>query len=301
VDCYIGGIEHACMHLLYSRFFHKIMRDWGYLSGNEPFTNLLTQGMVVKDGAKMSKSKGNVVTPSSIIERFGADTARLFSLFAAPPEKDLDWNDKGVEGCSRFLGRVWRLCHRFREGLEAAEPPFKGSFKLDGELGSVRRKTHWMIRRMSENVESFKFNTAISASMELVNEIYGLLTKDEKAFDTDEGKYVIYEALKSLVLCLAPFSPHVCEELWQAMGNKDFVSSASWPKFRKELLVEDTFLLVVQVNGRVRDKIQVSKSLKKDEVEKYVLSLEKIKPHLEGKQVRKFIYVPERIANLVVR
>ena len=297
VDFYIGGIEHACMHLLYSRFFHKVLRDWGYLSGDEPFAALLTQGMVIKDGAKMSKSKGNVVAPTAIIEKYGADTARLFSLFAAPPEKDLDWNEKGVEGCHRFLQRVWRLFHQFQAvlGISYPEPS-----SLADPLMSVRRKTQWMIRKMTEDIESQKFNTAISAQMELVNEIYGLLDKDSKGFESGEGKYVLKEAVLAILQTLSPFAPHLSEELWEAAGQKEMVGLASWPKFRADLLKDETFLLVVQVNGKVRDRLSLPKNLSEEAIKQRVLESEKLKSFLEGKQVKQFIYVPERIANVVV-
>jgi len=299
VDYYIGGIEHACMHLLYSRFFHKVLRDWGYLSGDEPFAALLTQGMVIKDGAKMSKSKGNVVTPTSIIERYGADTARLFSLFAAPPEKDLDWNEKGVEGCHRFIQRLWRLFAQFQETVKTAPTDDKG-LTLNEGLATVRRKTHWMIRKMTEDIESQKFNTAISAQMELVNEIYGLLDKEKDAFVSPAGKFVMREAVLALVQTMSPFAPHLAEELWQEVGMKEQVGLSAWPTFRADLLKDETFTLVVQVNGKVRDKIELPKTLSKEDVQKHVLQLEKLKTFLEGKQVKQFIYVPERIANVVV-
>lgn len=299
VDCYIGGIEHACMHLLYARFFHKILRDWGYLTGDEPFKKLLTQGMVIKDGAKMSKSKGNVVTPASIIDRFGADTARLFSLFAAPPEKDLDWNDKGVEGCNRFLNRVWRLFYQFR-ALMTAEPLNDAGLTFDDNLVKVRRKTHWTLKKMTDDLEAQKFNTAISAAMELVNEVYGLLDQDAKAFQTPAGTFAVREALHSLTLLLAPYAPHLSEELWQASGHKTLVADAAWPAYKAELLAQETFTLVVQVNGKVREKIELGKGLSKEEIQKQVMALPKIQPFITGKSLKQFIYVPERIANVVV-
>ncbi|MBI4403032.1 MAG: leucine--tRNA ligase [Deltaproteobacteria bacterium] len=299
VDCYIGGIEHACMHLLYARFFHKVLRDWEYLSGDEPFARQFSQGMVVKDGAKMSKSKGNVVTPASIIDRFGADTARLFSLFAAPPEKDLDWNDKGVEGCHRFLQRLWRLFYPFRD-IFSRPLPSENELHFDDRLLKVRRKTHWMIRKMTDDLEAEKFNTAISAAMELVNEVYGLLSEDEKAFTAPSGNFVLHEALQSLVVCLAPFSPHICEELWAAMGHKGLIADAVWPGFRADLIAVDTFLLVVQVNGKVRDRVEVTKQATQQEIEKLALALPKIVSHIQGKKVRQVVYVPGRLANIVV-
>lgn len=299
VDFYIGGVEHACMHLLYSRFFHKVLRDWGYLQGDEPFTRLLTQGMVIKDGAKMSKSKGNVVSPIAIMDAYGADTARLFSMFAAPPEKDLDWNEKGVEGCFRFVQRVWRLYYQFQEGLKKS-PQEESTLKFDDALMVIRRKTHWMISKMTEDIETEKFNTAISAAMELVNEVYGLLAKNDQAYASPAGHFALYEAVKALVVCLSPYTPHLCEELWAEMGNKTLVSVEPWPMFRKDLLVDEKFTLVVQVNGKLRDKVDLPKTMKKEEIQKFVMDLPKIKAAVEGKTVKQFVYVPERLANVVV-
>lgn len=298
VDYYIGGIEHACMHLLYARFFHKILRDWDYLKGDEPFTRLLTQGMVIKDGAKMSKSKGNVVSPQLILDQYGADTARLFSLFAAPPEKDLDWNEKGVEGCHRFLHRVWRLFYQFREPLAAKKVACPS--ELQPDLLRVRRKVHWMIQKMTEDLDTDKFNTGISAAMELVNELYGVLATNEKAYESDAGKAVLQEAVEALVLCLSPYAPHLCEELWHEMGRKTLLSLEPWPKFDPSLLIEATFTLVIQINGKVRDKIEIPKGLSKEEIQKRVVSLPKIMPYVEGKNIKQFVYVPEKLANVVV-
>jgi len=298
IDCYIGGIEHACMHLLYARFFHKALRDWGYLSSDEPFAKLITQGMVIKDGAKMSKSKGNVVTPDSIIERFGVDTGRLFCLFAAPPEKDLDWNDKGVEGCYRFLSRVWRLSFQFQDlwkkDLVASETP------ISEPLLEVQRKAHWMIAKMGEDLENEKFNTAISACMELINTVYGALSENTEAFNSNAGAQIFRHALESTILCLAPFAPHLSEELWEGIGAKGFVSNAMWPSFDPQHLHSETFLLVVQVNGKLRDKLTMPKDLDAEAVKKQVLQSPKVLPFLDGKSVRQFIYVPGRLANVVV-
>jgi leucyl-tRNA synthetase len=299
VDFYIGGIEHACMHLLYSRFFHKVLRDWGYLSGDEPFSRLLSQGMVVKDGAKMSKSKGNVVSPVAIIDKYGADTGRLFSLFAAPPEKDLDWNEKGVEGCFRFIQRLWRLFYQFREVM-ASPAPQAPSAALGPKLLTVRRKTHWMIAKMNSDITENKFNVAISAAMELVNEVYGALTENAQAFDSDAGRFVIQEALRSLVLCLSPFTPHLSEELWASTGSQTMACEMPFPKALPEFLSSESFVLVVQVNGKVRDKVEVRKGMSKDEIQAFVLALPKVQQFMEGKPVRQFVYVPERIANVVL-
>ncbi len=299
VDFYIGGIEHACMHLLYSRFFHRVMRDWGYLSSDEPFQKLLTQGMVIKDGAKMSKSKGNVVSPKSIVEKFGADTGRLFSLFAAPPEKDLEWNEKGVEGCFRFLGRLWRLFYQFQVVLARPQSELQG-LVFDDALLVIRRKTHGTIRKITSDLEEAKFNTALAASMELVNEIYGLLSTVPKAFETPAGEFVIREAMVSMTLCLSPFAPHLCEELWAVQGRAGLVCVQPWPVADSALLTEDSFLLVVQVNGKVRDRLSIPKGTEKAAIEKQVLALPKIKVFIDGKVVKQFVYVPERIANVVV-
>jgi leucyl-tRNA synthetase len=298
VDFYIGGIEHACMHLLYSRFFHKVLRDWGYLSSNEPFAKLLSQGMVIKDGAKMSKSVGNVVPLQVTVDRFGADTGRLFSLFAAPPEKDLEWNEKGVEGCSRFVTRVWRAFYHFRDVMiepRLSPPPTE----IPAALLQLRRKTHWAIKKMTDDTATQKFNTAISAAMELVNEIYSLMSVDEKILLTPWGHFVVYELLSSLVLLLSPYAPHIAEELWAAMGHKTLASLEAWPRYDETLLTNETFTLVVQINGKVREKIELPKSVEKAEVEKVVLGLPKLQPYLEGKTVKQVVYVPHRLANVV--
>jgi leucyl-tRNA synthetase len=299
VDLYIGGIEHACMHLLYARFFHKVLRDWGYLSGNEPFKRLLSQGMVVKDGAKMSKSKGNVVSPVAIVDTYGADTARLFSLFAAPPEKDLDWNEKGVEGCARFLQRFWRLCSAFQGELVAPGVEEK-SISFSEEQEKLRRKTHWMIRKITDDVEDRKFNVAVSAAMETVNEFYAYWGEKKDAFSDPASRFILQEGVRALIRCLAPFTPHICEELWEALGEKEKVSETAWPDVREDLLVEDSFLLIVQVNGKLRDKASFPKNASAKDIERAVLALPKLAPYLEGKTVKKFIYVPERLANVVV-
>lgn len=298
VDYYIGGIEHACMHLLYARFFHKVMRDWGWLSSDEPFNRLLTQGMVIKDGHKMSKSKGNVVSPRAIIEKYGADTGRLFSLFAAPPEKDLEWNEKGMEGCYRFLCRVWRLFFQFQETL--SQPRAAGVASYHPDLVAIRRKTHGTIHKMTGDLEATKFNTAIASLMELVNEIYLLLSKDGSSFESPGGRVVLGEALETLVVMLAPFAPHLSEELWSLMGRSELVAEAKWPTADPSLLSEETFVLVVQVNGKMRDKLTMMKGTSQETVKSIVLQLPRLKAHLEGKIVKQVVYVPERLVNVVV-
>ena len=295
VDQYIGGIEHAILHLLYSRFFTKVLRDMDIVSFDEPFTNLLTQGMVIKDGAKMSKSKGNIVDPDDMIERYGADTTRLFSLFAAPPEKDLDWKEEGVEGSYRFLHRVWRLVHELR-GYLSEQPPPRGKTDLPEDLWQLRQKVHKTIKKVTEDIERFHFNTAIAAVMELVNHIYQIKDKIE---DTPLARSTWRETLESLVLLLSPFVPHIAEELWEALGKKNSVIKAPWPEYDPEAIAEEEILIVVQVNGKLRDRLLVPASAKEDEIKERALASPKVKKHIEGKEVKKTIIVPKRLVNIV--
>jgi len=294
VDQYIGGIEHAVLHLLYARFFTKALRDLGYVNVDEPFTNLLTQGMVIKDGAKMSKSKGNVVDPDALISRYGADTARLFSLFAAPPEKDLDWSDQGVDGSFRFLNRVWRLVCDLR--------PFVGTggsvdpASLSDAARALRRTVHKTIRKVTDDIdERFHFNTAIAAIMELVNAIQAFEPRN-----APENGPVLTEAIESVVLMLSPFVPHVAEELWEALGHQGGVEAAGWPAFDPAAAVDEELLIVVQVNGKLRGKVTVAAGASEEQVKAAAFEDEKVKPWLEGKQLRKAIYVPGKLLNIVV-
>ncbi|SHM61606.1 leucyl-tRNA synthetase [Caldanaerovirga acetigignens] len=288
VDQYIGGVEHAILHLMYSRFFNKVMRDAGLVHVDEPFTNLLTQGMVLKDGAKMSKSLGNIVSPEDIIEKYGADTARLFILFASPPEKDLEWSDQGVEGCYRFLQRVWRLVEELLPKVDAPS----GNEQVDRE---VKRLVHRTIKKVTEDIEErFNFNTAISAIMEMVN---GLNSCKEKAVS---GK-VIEEAVESLLLLLAPFAPHITEELWERMGNKTSIHLMSWPEADELAMVEEEVEMVIQVNGKVRAKMLVPAEIAEEEMKEAALKHEKISSIIEGKTVEKIITVPHKLVNIVVK
>lgn len=292
VDQYIGGIEHAVLHLLYARFFTKVMRDLGYIAADEPFTNLLTQGMVIKDGAKMSKSKGNVVDPDSLINRYGSDTARLFSLFAAPPEKDLDWNDQGVEGSFRFLNRIWKLVHDRLELIKGAPPVDVAS--LTPSERDLRRAVHKTIRKVTDDVEErFHFNTAIAAVMELLN------TLQTAADGTPQFSAVMREALQSVVLLMAPFVPHITEELWQLMGNSVALSETEWPGYDSAATVDEELLVVVQVNGKLRSKLTVSAGISEEVLKALALSDEKIAPFTEGKTIRKVICVPGKLVNIV--
>ena len=293
VDQYIGGIEHAVLHLLYARFFTKVLRDLGYIGCDEPFTNLLTQGMVIKDGAKMSKSKGNVVDPNALIDKYGADTARLFSLFAAPPEKDLDWSDQGVDGSFRFLNRIWKLVHERLDLIRNAgqlEPPTLGP-----EERTLRRCVHKTIKKVTEDVEErFHFNTAIAAVMELLN-----VLQDANQAVSKNGA-LMKEALESVVLLLAPFVPHITEELWQQLGHDIPLSATAWPEYDRDAVVDEEMLVVVQVNGKLRSKLTVAAGTDEEAVKAMALSDEKVLPFVEGKQVRKVICVPGKLVNIVV-
>ncbi|TCO79027.1 leucine--tRNA ligase [Marinisporobacter balticus] len=293
VDQYIGGVEHAILHLLYARFFTKVLHELGHCPVTEPFKNLLTQGMVLKDGTKMSKSKGNVVSPAEIIEKYGADTARIFILFAAPPERDLEWSDTAVEGCYRFLNRVWRVIDECKDFVRDAKAK-DAQTKEDKQL---KYMTHTTIRKLTEDVEGrFNFNTAISAIMELVNEIYKY-----KELGDDCNKDLLKEALETVIVLLAPFAPHITEELWHNMGYSESVHNKMWPTYDKAAIVKDEVQVVIQINGKVKDKIEVSASTNKNELEKEALSNPKIIAMIEGKQIIKVIVVPKKLVNIVVK
>lgn len=283
VDQYIGGIEHAILHLLYARFFTKVMSDLGLLKVREPFTNLLTQGMVVKDGAKMSKSKGNVVDPDNIIRKFGADTMRVFILFAAPPEKDLEWNDQGTEGASRFLNRVYRLV---TGDPQMRVPQDQGS--EEKELYSFTQRT---IKKVTEDIEDrFQFNTALAAIMELVN----------KAYEFANVRIVPRTVLRAIILLLSPFAPHLSEELWQEIGEEPSIFDQPWPDYDRASLVDKEVLIVVQVNGKLRSRITVDAALGEEEIKEMALGNERISSWLKDKKIRKVIYIPGRLINIVV-
>jgi leucyl-tRNA synthetase len=297
VDQYIGGIEHACLHLIYARFFTKFLADLGLLETREPFTNLLTQGMVIKDGAKMSKSKGNVVDPDEIINTYGADTARLFILFASPPEKDLDWSDQGVEGAHRFLHRVWRLVEERLEPLKKTTRkacPMKDLHKPGTR--DVKRSIHTTIRKVTRDIEEERqFNTAVARLMELSNALSSFSPADE----TDWR--VFREGVEILLLCLTPIAPHICEELWAMIGNDGFISSQSWPEASEEAMVEDEMTVVLQVNGKVRQEFRMAASLSPDDMRERILEDPLTQRRLEGKNVVKVITVPGKLVNVVVK
>jgi leucyl-tRNA synthetase len=286
---YIGGIEHAVLHLLYSRFFTKVLYDAGMVSVDEPFESLLAQGMVLRDGAKMSKSKGNVVSPLEIIEKYGADTARLFILFAAPPERDLEWSDAGVEGSYRFIKRVWRLVHENQALFENKT----NNNDLSPVAKELRRLTHQTIQKVTVEIgERNHFNTAVSAVMELVNGI--------SSYPEGADQQTLRDALENVVLLLSPFVPHLAEELWQVMGHTASINLASWPTFDPAALVQDEVEIMVQINGKNREKLVVASKASKEEIEATALANEKIKSLIAEKTVRKVIVVPKKLVNVVV-
>jgi leucyl-tRNA synthetase len=294
VDQYIGGVEHAILHLLYSRFFTKLLRDLGYLDVDEPFTNLLTQGMVIKDGSKMSKSKGNVVDPNDLIEQYGADTVRLFSLFAAPPERDLEWNAQGVEGASRFLNRVYRLVNANLDCFTDSAAIEEQSLN-DTERG-LHRKTHQTIGRVTSSIETnFHFNTAISSVMELVNQIASVTGGGKSCNQT-----VLREALETVLRLLFPMVPHFCEELWQLTGHKQTMDSESWPVFDADAAREEQLTIVVQVNGKVRGRLQVSPDISDDDLQELALADEKVMKFMDKRKPKKIIVVKRKLVNIVV-
>jgi leucyl-tRNA synthetase len=299
VDQYIGGIEHAILHLLYSRFFIKALRDLGYLQLDEPFENLLTQGMVLMDGAKMSKSKGNVVDPDEMIARFGADSVRLFCLFAAPPERDFDWSDQGIEGASRFLHRLWRLAQELgpRLPLLSACAATAADVAGDATAKALRYKEHATVKKVGNDIESrFQFNTAIAAVMELVNAI----SQDKDALlETESGRRALASALSSALAVLAPVTPHVCEELWRFLGHTEALVTRGWPKYAEEALLLDEVEVVVQVNGKLRGRLAVPADAAEDAVREAALAQHNVLKHLEGKTVRKVVVIPGKLVNVV--
>ncbi|HOP21325.1 MAG TPA: leucine--tRNA ligase [Gammaproteobacteria bacterium] len=293
VDQYIGGIEHAILHLLYARFYHKILRDLGYVKTDEPFTNLLTQGMVLKDGAKMSKSKGNTVDPQDLIDKYGADTVRLFSMFAAPPEHSLEWSDEGVEGSFRYLNKIWTNITNFVETGKKATEIVQDD--LTSEQKAMRLKTHETIKKVSDDYgKRMVFNTAIAACMELTN---ALVKFDD---NSDAGKAVSNEGWEAIIKMLSPIAPHITQELWYQLGHEELLVDVSWPQVDENALVRDEIQLMVQVNGKLRGKIDVSADADKETIESTALADENVLRFTEGFQIRKIIVVPGRLVNIVV-
>jgi len=292
VDQYIGGIEHAILHLMYSRFYSMVLRDLGYVGFDEPFDRLLTQGMVIKDGAKMSKSKGNVVDPEDMINRFGADATRLFTLFAAPPEKDMDWSDQGIEGTYRFLSRLWRLVTEIRE-----IPGTSSVGEVPSSMVPIMRKTHQTIRKVTEDVDKrFRFNTAIAAMMELVNDLY-------KAKDTAKSEVevsVLKHSVEHLLIMLSPFVPHIADELWESMGRTGRLFEHPWPAFDQAWAQSTDVTIAVQVAGKLRATIEMPKDAEQSLVENRALQDANVRRFLEGVSIRKVIYVPNKIINFII-
>lgn len=297
VDQYIGGIEHAILHLLYSRFFVKVLRDAGLVDYDEPFSNLLTQGMVIKDGAKMSKSLGNVVSPEEILSKYGADTARLFILFAAPPERELEWSDQGVEGSFRFLNRIWRIVQAFENVLAQKVTEYDHSNLSEADK-DLRRVLHSSIKKVTHDIETrFNFNTAISTMMELVNALYAY---KEAAKEPNSG--LIYEAISDLIKMMSPFVPHITEELWRgAIDANSSVHEQSWPECDEEALKVDNVEIVLQVNGKVRGRLTVPAEATKEELEKIAMADANVQAHIGDATVRKVICVPGRLVNIVAK
>jgi len=299
VDQYIGGVEHAILHLLYSRFFVKALRDCGYMDLDEPFANLLTQGMVLKEGAKMSKSKGNVVDPTEMIARYGADTVRLFCLFAAPPERDFDWSDSGIEGSYRFIGRIWRLA----EELSGVLMPVKACSATAADAATpqakdLRNKEHATVRKAGADIsDRFQFNTAIAAVMELVNALY--LAKDELSGD-EVGRRMLSSAVATVLTLLSPITPHIAEELWASIGNTGRVTDEPWPQWSEEALARDEETIVVQINGKLRGRVSVPAGADAKAIETAALSEPNVARHLEDVTVRKVVVIPGKLVNVVV-
>lgn len=297
VDQYIGGIEHAILHLLYSRFFVKVLRDAGLVDYDEPFSNLLTQGMVIKDGAKMSKSLGNVVSPEEILSKYGADTARLFILFAAPPERELEWSDQGVEGSFRFLNRIWRIVQAFEDILAQKVTEYDHSNLTEADK-DLRRVLHSSIKKVTNDIETrFNFNTAISTMMELVNALYAY---KEAVKEPNAG--LVYEAISDLIKMMSPFVPHITEELWRgAIDANSSVHEQSWPECDEEALKVDNVEIVLQVNGKVRGRLTVPAEATKEELEKIAMADANVQAHIGDATVRKVICVPGRLVNIVAK
>jgi leucyl-tRNA synthetase len=316
VDFYSGGIEHAILHLIYSRFFSRVFRDLGMVNHSEPFARLLTQGMVLKDGAVMSKSKGNVVDPDEMIAQYGADALRLYVMFVAPPEKEVEWTDAGLEGSFRFLARVWRLVDPLTIALTGAVHANFAALELDDEDRALRRKTHDTIRRVTADLyPRVHLNTAISALMELVNELYaycdrkGCLRVGRRAEETDEPlaiersstRAVVKEAVESLLRMLAPFAPHAAEELWERLGYDQGVTSAGWPTWDREVARLEEVVIPVQVNGKVRARITASASAGDEELRDLALSDPHVKAYTAGKAVEKVVIVKGRLVGIVAK
>ena len=305
VDQYIGGIEHAILHLIYMRFFTKVMKDIGLVSFSEPVARLFTQGMVIKDGTKMSKSKGNVVDPTIMFEKYGADTVRLYMLFAAPPEKDLDWSDTGIEGAWRFLNRVYRVISKYAGNVRTVEsllgkaPRPAASPEYTAEERKLLRKAHQVLRHVTDDMEErWHFNTDIALAMELVNELSDL---DSSISEGNVRPQALKETLEVLVLILALFTPHIADELWEGLGHSGATLRVAWPDFDARLAAEEELEIPVQVNGKLRSRIRMAVGVTEEEIRRLAQADEKVAQHLNGRQIVKIIVVPQKLINIVVK
>jgi leucyl-tRNA synthetase len=298
VDFYSGGIEHAILHLIYSRFFARVFRDLGMVNHAEPFTHLLTQGMVLKNGAVMSKSKGNVVDPDEMIGKVGSDALRLYVMFVAPPEKEVEWSDSGLEGTYRWLFRVWQIAQHWRAQTSGAPPIDVAS--LTSAERAVRRKTHDTIRRITTDVDvRQQFNTAIAAMMELVNDLYAF-TKQHESAPSPQAAPVVREALESLIVMLSPFAPHTAEELWEQFGHAGGLSAATWPVFDADAAKPEEIVIPVQVNGKIRGRLTVSPETSDEELERLALADAGVRPYVDGKTIKKVVIAKGRLISIVV-
>jgi leucyl-tRNA synthetase len=312
VDFYSGGVEHAILHLIYSRFFARVFRDLGMVSHDEPFTQLLTQGMVLKDGNVMSKSKGNVVDPDTMLQKYGADALRLYVMFVAPPEKEVEWTDSGLEGSYRFLGRVWRLADHWAPAIGTAAAPDASA--LNPAERAVRRKTHDTVRRVTIDIEQRQqLNTAVSAMMELVNELYAFSEHTATGqpgrrgdastapAERDETRFVMREAIEALVRMLAPFAPHTSEELWELLGHEGGLAAASWPGFDPEVAKADEVVVPVQVNGKVRARITAAADATEHDLEQAALADPAVAAYTAGKTIARVVVATGRLVSIVIR
>ena len=308
VDHYIGGIEHAVLHLLYARLYHKLMRDMGLIESDEPFTNLLTQGMVLKDGSKMSKSVGNVVDPQKMIDRFGADSVRLFILFASPPHQTLEWNDEALSGAYRFLNRFWSLVGKYQNAIwNICKPDGRGSLDNfdwadglnDDAIKEFRLRIHQLLQRINQDFDRHRYNTAIAACMEIVNTV-SVFDSDEVSVDSDDRLRAVAEAIFILLRALAPITPHICHELWKRLGFSESLIDAPWPVVDDSALVQTVITLPVQVNGRLRGQIEVDVDSTNDQISMIALENAGVQRHVDGKPVRKVIIVPEKMVNVII-
>jgi leucyl-tRNA synthetase len=312
VDFYSGGVEHAILHLIYSRFFTRVFRDIGMTSLSEPFSRLLTQGMVLKNGQVMSKSKGNVVDPDDMIEKFGADALRLYVMFVAPPEKEIEWTDSGLDGSYRFLARAWRLVDSLCETIGGEGIPSPDEAELNEAERALRRKTHQTIKRVTGDLDPrVHLNTAVSAMMELVNELYAFCSKSQCGIGGDDSERVgtverpgtiavLKEAIEALVRMLSPFAPHMCEELWEKLGHVGGVVAAGWPAYDEAVAKAEQIVVPVQVNGKVRGRVTVDADASEDDIRALALADPAVQAYVAGKDVKKIVVAGGKLVSVVV-